>query len=331
VLPGGEAVSNPSQRFLDLQVKEERERVAKEKEQASQRLRARVAPILGVVPDVPAPDVVPLHQTPRPDGLAVDTSIASYAFKRWSPFRKRWPDVLAFDERVRELEHQQAAVNQKLVEAHEELAAAEAADQELLATWVANPSGTRPQPEAPGAELRIRDLEREREALELAVRRVLDDKSDFVAQHRARLIREARKATAKAVKQLHEKVEAVEQARAEAVDCVVAQHWAKHFPGEDANAGSLRLALIKGGRVVKALNGYLGQIVSTQALELLREDADWIGRVLEPKEDDGELDVLGGDPFWEQSPEGREAVVRANKKAAEMLQPRHTRVAGWGD
>ena len=50
-------------------------------------------------PYVP-PDVVPLHETPRPDGLAVDTAVGGYALRRVSLFRNRWPEVLAFDERV---------------------------------------------------------------------------------------------------------------------------------------------------------------------------------------------------------------------------------------
>ena len=82
-----------------------------------------------------------LHETPRPDGLAVDTSISAYAFKRFSPFRDRWPEVLAFDDRSERLTQKQADLAAEITGLQERRAQAEAADH---AAWAI---------ESPGVEL----------------------------------------------------------------------------------------------------------------------------------------------------------------------------------
>ena len=58
-------------------------------------------------PELP-PGTVPFHLTPRPAGLAVDIQPGQYVQCRWSPRRRRWPEVAAFDDRVQQLEQRQA-------------------------------------------------------------------------------------------------------------------------------------------------------------------------------------------------------------------------------
>jgi hypothetical protein len=326
-------VSNPGQRFLDAEVALERERVAREKKEAAQRLRARVAPILGVTglpnPDVP-PDVVPLHETPRPDGLVVDVSIGSYVRKRWSPLRKRWPEVHEYDQRVAQLEQRQADLNAELVGLQEQLVQVEAADREALARWVATQEGERPLPVGPGVEQRISEKTAERDALTTAMQHTLDDKAAYVEKHRSRLVREAAKARKHAVKRLHADITQVEQSRAEAVECVSAERWAAEYPGEAADAGTLGLQKIRGGRLVKAIPDFRGQLVAGQLTDALHQDADWLDSVLEKERETGEPDIRE-QAVWEQTPEGDKAINRERHRIREGLAARNVHAAGWGN
>jgi hypothetical protein len=289
-------------------------------------------------PSVPA-DVVPLDQTPLPSGLAVDRSIESYAYKRWSPtrwnpFRSRWPEVHAFDERVAQLERRQADVNAELATLQEGLRTAIKDDGEALARWVADPVDTRPVPAAPQIEERIAELERERDALTLAMHHELDRKAAYVSKHRGRLRLEAEKAHNEAVAQLQAAIDKAEQARDEVVRCVEAEFWAANFPGEDADAGRLQLALMKGGRVTRAIPNLQSQTVATQLIAALREDAAWLDTVTADEE--RKRDEL--DPYreavWEMSDEGQQAMARKAKQNRERIEAtkyRNTAAAGWED
>jgi hypothetical protein len=321
-----------AQRLLDDSVAAERERVERERE--AMRVRGAVPLPEGTRLEVPPrpelpPDTVPAHETPRPDGLAADTSVASYVFKRWTPFKRRWPEVIAFDERVVELEQKQAGVNAELSESREQLPQIEQNDRDALAAWVADPSGCdRPLPAAPAVRERITELEAEREATELAARKVLDEKTRYVDRHRVRLRKEAAKERRKAVKQLQAAIAAVDQAREGVVDCVRAEVWAKEFPGPDADAGSLALQMVRGGRLVKAIPGYQGQLVAQQLTEAMRGDCDWLDSVVADELEDGEVDP-DKQAIWLDAPESRPVIARKNKEIAEGLIPKDARAAQW--
>jgi hypothetical protein len=163
--------------------------------------------------------------------------------------------------------------------------------------------------------------------LTLAQRRVLDEKERFVEKHRGRLVRDAERARSRAVEQLRQAITAVEEARAEAAECVAAERWAIEFPGDDANAASLRLDQTKGGRVPKAIPELKALTGAPQLFAWLREDAAWLDQANEkPKR--GEPDPHF-EPIWEDSDEGKEAIRRANKRIAEGLKPRNVHRAGW--
>jgi hypothetical protein len=65
-----------------------------------------------------------------------------------------------------------------------------------------------------------------------------------------------------------------------------------------------------------------------QVIEWLREDAAWLGSVLDNEAGDGETDPHF-EAVWEASPEGQAAMRLANKRLAEGLKPRNTHRAGW--
>jgi hypothetical protein len=80
-----------------------------------------------------------------------------------------------------------------------------------------------------------------------------------------------------AVAKLREAIRAVEQAREEAIAALGIEQWAKVFPHEDAGAGHLRLNLLKGGRLSKAMPNVTTITVATSVLQWLLDDAAWLG------------------------------------------------------
>ncbi|MBA3736193.1 MAG: hypothetical protein H0W90_13530 [Actinobacteria bacterium] len=160
------------------------------------------------------------------------------------------------------LERKQTGLNAEIIAAQEQLRSAHDTDRERLAAWVVDRQGDRPLPLLPGIERRIVDLEQERDALTTATERVLDEKERFVAKHRSRLVREASKARARAIERLEQTISACEEARAEAVDCVAAQRWAAEYPAESADASSLRVGFMKGGRLTTCLPEFRGLAVA---------------------------------------------------------------------
>jgi hypothetical protein len=315
---------DPAKHFLKADIALERERVAQEQQarkMAVERLTNKVAPVL-FGPDAPGNTSSPA----RPPGF--DRSDEAYARRRWSPRRSRWPQVHEYDRTVQELERRQADLNAQAIGLRERHAEAVTADREALAVWAAGGTGTRPTPTASALEQRIDEIDQERDALELAVRNGLDEKERFVDKNRGRLVREAEKAHARAVEKLQQAITAVEQARADAIETVAAERWGLEYPSEDANAGSLRLPQLKGGRLTSAIPEFKGLALAGQVIEWLREDAAWLGSVLDDEQHDDQTDPHF-EAVWEASPEGQAAMRLANKRLAEGLKPRNVNRAGW--
>jgi hypothetical protein len=313
---------DPGQQLLQLDLERERGRVAAERQE---RLRKAPPPL-----DQPPPfdGVVRLHETPRPDGLAVDVSIGSYALKRLSPFRNRWPEVHKFDERVTRLEQKQADLNAELLGLQEQLVQAEAADHEALAQWVATQVGERPLPTAPSVEQRINERTAERDALTAAQQNVLDEKHAFVEKHRGRLVREAGKTRERALAKLHETIAAVEAARAELVEARSVRRWAEHYPAEEATSDDIQVSMLAGGlqNPVRQTLGTNALIPFSAVVGALQADADTLLAGI-PGRDDGEPDIR--DALWLQTDEGIAAQNRERERLREAAEQRNHRQSGW--
>jgi Rad3-related DNA helicase len=103
--------------------------------------------------------------------------------RRFSPRKNRWKEIAEFDRRVRDLRERQTTLNDEIGALEERHRESERADQEALATWAAEGKGKRPDPTAPAIRERIEQLVENREALSLAVTRVLKEKGEFVEKH----------------------------------------------------------------------------------------------------------------------------------------------------
>lgn len=156
--------------------------------------------------------------------------------RRFSPRRNLWPEVVAYDERARELEQRAATLSEEIAHRQEALRAAVEADRQALTEWqLADGKRPRPEPTAPAVEREIEDKKADRDAALAARDRVYEDKARFVEKHRRRLIREADKTTREARDRYTNAIAAAEEARDDLVDSRAASLWAALFPGALAN------------------------------------------------------------------------------------------------
>ena len=139
------------------------------------------------------------------------------AWRRVSPLRARWPELVSLDDRVLELEQRAAALNEETARLiGDKLNAARVADSDALADWLAGgEKGRRPEPTVPAIEAEIKQKTADSDALLVARDRALEEKEEFVQKNRDRLIRESDRATEEAHKQCVDLIAALEEARGE--------------------------------------------------------------------------------------------------------------------
>ncbi len=186
-----------------------------------------------------------------------------------SPRQSRWRDIQELDERAARFEQQQANLISEIAAAQDQLTAAREADRKTLGAWIADERGERPIPTVPGIEQRIIDLEAEVDPLTTATGDVLREKAEFVERHRGRLVKDAAKVRSRAIERLQAAITVVEEARAEAAGTVAVERWAREFPSEQADAASLRLERMRGGRLTRGLPDFKGLAVAAQVCEWL--------------------------------------------------------------
>jgi hypothetical protein len=273
---------------------------------------------------------VPLHDPPepRPRSAPFDPD-SSGPFRRFSPL-KSWPEVRAIDAKLTQLDRQRAELAENVGGLERAVSDAKLADRAAVADWqLAGAMGEHPPASAEKLEAELEQARSDVQASTVAEDRLLREKVEFVEQHRKRLVRDAAKESSAAVKRLLDAIAAVEQAREQAITVLQAERWAREFPGPAANAASLRLEFMKGGRLSKRMADVRTLTVAASVIEWLRDDAAWLAAAL-ADEQERELDPHE-QSVWEDSEEGRQAVALANKRVAEGLKPRAVRQAEWFD
>jgi hypothetical protein len=267
---------------------------------------------------------VPLIDFPEPPRTFEEAG----PLRRFSP-RKSWPEVGAIDAKLAKLDRQRAELGEKIAQLEQAIRDAARADMEAVAEWqLAGSTGGRPLATVLALEAELAQARSDVDACAVAEERILREKVEFVSKHRKRLNADAAKTRGLAVKRLQDAITEVEQARAEAVEALLSERWTREFPGDAANAGALRLELMKGGRISKALPDLRTITVATSVIEYQRDDANWLDAVLADEQQERELDPHE-QPVWEDSDEGRKAVALANRCVAEGLKPRAVRQAEW--
>lgn len=247
------------------------------------------------------------------------------ALRRLSPRRNRWPELLALDERVAELEQRQRDTTERLQQLRERLAAEPTRHAAALAQWeLKNRKGSMPESAVEYLERAIADADAEFEGLTAAITSVLAEKTEFVEKHRGRLVKDADKATGEAHERVLQLVAELEQARADLVELRTTAVFAALFPSEFAGRGP-NPSLLAGGlaKPVKETLGINIRVETARLLDALRADADYWR---EATTADQRLAMQGLDPnnrahqlrglAWvEGTPEGNE-IERAEKQAA---------------
>ena len=253
------------------------------------------------------------------------------ALRRLSPRRNRWPEIQALDRRVEELEQRRVTIQDELQALQEQHRHSLGEDLEALAVWVAAEAGARPEATAPAVEARIAELEANRDAIAIAVERVLSEKESLVERHRSRLAKDAGKAKTEAIARYLAAVDELERAREDAVELRRAELWARLFPREEAVA-ALDHQYVKGGRKAQALPELSSRAAIAALYDLLREDVAW----LEGAADAAQRAILEDrDPrhdentVWTDTPEGEQARKRQAKESEERIKAARWQGSRW--
>jgi len=254
--------------------------------------------------------------------MPIDLATAeTNALRRHSPRRNRWPQLAAIEAHLVDLEARRGDAGERLREQHEQHANEPTAHAEMLASWeLSDRKGARPVSQRPVLEQAIADAEAEAAGLDVAVGRELADKAAFVEKHRARLVKDADKATAEAHERAVALIDELAAARAALVELRATATWAALYPGEQAARGP-REALIAGG-LAKPVKDTLGVDVAfehARILAALRADADY-WRTAATREQRAAMQGVSdsdraGGAAWTGTPEGSTA-ERAEKDAA---------------
>jgi hypothetical protein len=206
---------------------------------------------------------------------------------------------------------------------------AELADKKAIAAWqVAGETGARPAPTMPALEAELAEVRADIDSMAIAEDSILKEKVEYVAKHRKNLVADAAKGRTAAVARLRKAIAVTEEARAEVLEALRAEAWAKYFPREEANPDSFGLQLIRGGRVSKALPELRTITTAASLFAYLLDDAAWLDAILADTEEDRPLDPHER-AIWEQTPEGQKAMALANKRVAMGLRPRAVHAAEW--
>jgi len=202
------------------------------------------------------------------------------ALARISPRRNRWPELSRIDERVEEVDQEQARTAAELQHVREQRQGADARYQGALADWLAaGQPGERPVSEAAELEERIAGLSAEIGAFDDVRERVLAERIAFVVQRRKALLRDAEQATEERLARSLALVDELEQAREDIAALAQTTTWARLYPSDTLTAEPPYQHAIVGARLSlqeKHLPGVKVQLPVANVLALLRADLEHV-------------------------------------------------------
>jgi hypothetical protein len=240
-------------------------------------------------------------------------------FRRFSPRRSHWSEIVAYDERAQELERRAAALNDEIAQREQALKEAVATGRERLTEWqLGDRKRPRPEPTAPAIEREIEERKADRDAALAARDSVYEDKARYVQKNRKRLVHDADKATADAHARYVAALEAAERARTDLIDCRSSALWASLYPGELADqlpdvaavAANLR-------KPVESVLQLKTRLPAEGVFRVLRSDAEVLAEAMtrEQAVELGAADAQEGAAIWRDAPEGREQAKKEREEA----------------
>jgi len=205
------------------------------------------------------------------------------ALARISPRRNRWPDLQRIDERVAEIDQEQARASAELQEVRERRQGADTRHQSELANWLAaGQPRERPVPEAAELDERSARLSAEIAAFDEVRERVLEERVAFVLQRRKALVRDAEQATEERLARCLDLVNELEQAREDLAALAQTRTWARLYPSDTLTAEPPYAGAIVGARLSiqeKHLPGVRMQLPVVNVFALLRDDLEHVATV----------------------------------------------------
>lgn len=245
------------------------------------------------------------------------------------PRKSLWPELDEFNRRSAELQGRQRDVESRLQRLHEQRINAPSVDAQAAADWeFAGRKGPRPEPSVGRLDAEAADAERERDGLQGAVDRALEDRGRFVEKNRDRLASVAAQQGDALLARLGDLFDEVVETRDKLAELAAAERWARLYPHELADRDP-QTSMLGGGllQAVKPL-GINQQLEYVRMIDALRADATWLRRAAATNEQRALLD--GRDPrtgrgaVWADTDE-----YRAQRKA-ELDEAVRAFVAEWG-
>jgi hypothetical protein len=196
------------------------------------------------------------------------------ALRSSRPRNRRWRALEKLDAEVDGLQQRQVDAISRLQEAEQALSQAPDDDARSLAKWLA--AGE--QGERPSATVYERERERDAarllvEAVAVELDRALERRVDYVARHRERMLKDARKAVEEARGRLLEKVSELPALRQALLDARETVIWAAAFPGAVEHYGFPSATALGLMEPVRRATGSTSRIEYAAIIALLEEDA----------------------------------------------------------
>jgi len=269
--------------------------------------------------------------TPPDPRDALLAGVGASVWARFNPTRSRWPELREFDQQLARIDEQQVRANEKVAALLERRRLAPEAHSRVLADWLADEKGARPEAETVALTEQIEAAQDEHKALELLRERILGERVGFVTKRRRRLVKDADRATESARDRYLSLVGQLEQAREELVARRQTAVWAACFPSEALAAQPDTHHLCAGLRkpVEAALPGLRLALPAPAVLEILRSDAAHLATA-STIEQAAEMQattvaaLTGGEASWGGSPEDLERERREKARARAAYE------AAWG-
>ena len=244
------------------------------------------------------------------------------ALARILPRRGRWIDLLAFDQRLADIEQQQARLNQELTELFEQQRTAGPDHERELAAWHANgQKGPRPEPTATAIAERIASLQADHAALTVLLEETASEKGRYVQRHRKRLVADARRERDAAKDRYLALVSQLADARDELRATAQTLLWTALYP-HPSLASDPDLTHLAGGQMQalrQAMPGVTASLTVANVVALLELDAQVVSAARSREQQAAvagvDLRQLEVGAHWQQTPEGLE-FERAEKAAA---------------
>ena len=254
--------------------------------------------------------------------------------RRLSPTRNRWPEVIAFDKRVAELEGRAQLLNLELTDLRERgVSAARRADDAALAEFhKRGGTGRRPEPKAQLIEEEIETKTADRDALLAARDSVLEDKERYVSRHRSRLEKQAHRETEEHYARLIALIGEMEETRAALAESRASELWVKFYPGELAASAPPAATLALGLRKpIETTLGVTTRIAAEGVFAALRADAD-VRKTAMTSEQRLALGIAEPERYaatWVGTPEDEEQQKRDLHEARERYAREWGQQPGW--